>query len=385
MGNPISQLPLIMIFNYFEPEEVVDFSRVCKYWKKAAESSLVWRPFFERDCPKIPFDRTRGWKRMYGECIYGSRIRDLFVLNQTIISAYGNVIREWRNRTDQYTTVTDHQASINCFKAKTVGLTIYLFTGSADKTVKIWQREKSLFKCLNTITLSADTPTRIAAMSHHLFIGCKSGKIQHWKIDYQRNCSPQHVNTFQSNSVKVNTLLTSYHAGVQLYCGGVDGNISVWQVNENTTTLRQVLEGHHESVSSLAYSNRQQCLISTSLDKTIRIWKRNRAGKLTPSQVLTEHAAPIVAVIKCHNNDHLYSYSRDGSLKFWAYAKGSKKYVFHSQRRFEDLTITSIQPAFQPPYQLLSGIYLIGKDKIHSLTVAPVVDNLVERHLEIRV
>ena len=59
-------------------------------------------------------------------------------------------------------------------------------------------------------------------------------------------------------------------AGNELYSGGVDNDIKVWDLRMKKTSY--TLEGHTDTITSLAISPDSQSLLSNSHDNTVRTW-----------------------------------------------------------------------------------------------------------------
>jgi len=59
-------------------------------------------------------------------------------------------------------------------------------------------------------------------------------------------------------------------AGNELYSGGIDNDIKVWDLRMKKTSY--TLEGHTDTITSLAISPDSQSLLSNSHDNTVRTW-----------------------------------------------------------------------------------------------------------------
>ncbi|CAG9766318.1 unnamed protein product [Ceutorhynchus assimilis] len=86
---------------------------------------------------------------------------------------------------------------------------------------------------------------------------------------------------------ELNPLIRYYHMATS----GVNDEIKVWTIkskalvknknltrNEVTINLNQILAGHNCSVTCVRYSNVGQYLVSSSLDKTVKVWNTNKNG-----------------------------------------------------------------------------------------------------------
>ncbi|UJR08728.1 hypothetical protein I4U23_012985 [Adineta vaga] len=119
-----------------------------------------------------------------------------------------------------------------------------VITGSEDRTLKLWNLEKSALMRKSTTTAQDLEP----------------------------------VYTFRRHTGPV-LCLTMNPSGEQCYSGGLDSIISVWNLPSSevdsydaydSTVLHKVLDGHTDAVWQLVISG--QKLLSCSADRTVRLW-----------------------------------------------------------------------------------------------------------------
>jgi WD40 repeat protein len=149
----------------------------------------------------------------------------------------------------------------------------FLATGSADKTVKIWQ--------------------------------VSTGKVLH---------------TFQGHTKRVNSI--SYGPnGEHLASGSADGSIKIWEIK--TGKLIRTFDGHTGSVTSIAYSPQGDTLVSGSWDGTIKIWSLDSGNLIHNIQT-----RQMVNAVTFHPKGNVFaSGSTDGIVKLWLTKTGTP---FHS-------------------------------------------------------
>ena len=133
-----------------------------------------------------------------------------------------------------------------------------LVSGSADKTIKVWNLQSGeLIRTLrehsdevNSISISVD--------GQNIVSGSGDTTIRVWNLQ-----------TKDLFWFKINSQITNADGQIDFY--GIESNtIRVW--NEQTEELIIELEGHTDSVNSVAISPDGQILVSGSNDKTIKIW-----------------------------------------------------------------------------------------------------------------
>jgi WD40 repeat protein len=76
----------------------------------------------------------------------------------------------------------------------------------------------------------------------------------------------------------------------------------------------QTLEGHSDSVTSVAFSHDSTRLASASRDRTVKIWDASSGACL---QTLEGHSGPVKSVAFSHDSTRLASASCDSTVKIW--------------------------------------------------------------------
>jgi len=105
--------------------------------------------------------------------------------------------------------------------------------------------------------------------------------------------------------------------GHTMATGSLDHSIKMWDVH--TGQVLGTLQGHTDSVRSVAFSPDNKTLVSGSWDKTVRLWD------VASDQVLytmTGHADQVNAVAYSPDGRTLASGSADGVVKLWDGASG---------------------------------------------------------------
>ncbi len=121
--------------------------------------------------------------------------------------------------------MSGHFGEINSVAITSIGVGEILFSGSADKTIKIWQLETG--KILHTLT--------------------------------------GHTDEVKSVAISPN--------GEVLVSGGADKTIKLWRWK--TGELLQTITAHSGTVNHLVVSPDGQYIASCSSDKAIKIWQLN--------------------------------------------------------------------------------------------------------------
>ena len=138
-----------------------------------------------------------------------------------------------------------------------------LCSGSADTTIRIWNWENGT--CEKTLTGHNHWVKCLAQLSNDYIIsGSQDNIIKIW--DNYRDIADLNEHTRSVRSIcQIGN--TNYIATASF-----DHTIKIWDVNKNTSV--QTLQGHSSSVINIIYHSNGY-LISSSNDKTLKIWSNN--------------------------------------------------------------------------------------------------------------
>ncbi|KZV40023.1 hypothetical protein F511_12418 [Dorcoceras hygrometricum] len=173
-----------------------------------------------------------------------------------------------------------HDDAINAVAVSNEGL---IYTGSADKRIKVW--------------------------------GKATGEKKHGLLA-----------TLEKHKSAVNALALSFDGSV-LFSGSCDRSILVWEREDsaNHMVVTGALRGHRKAI--LCLINVQDLLLSGSADRTVRIWRRGFDGKYCCLTILEGHQTPVrslsALVVAPTAEDggagavKVFSGSFDGVIKVW--------------------------------------------------------------------
>ncbi|CAD8178180.1 unnamed protein product [Paramecium pentaurelia] len=132
----------------------------------------------------------------------------------------------------------------------------------------------------------------------------------------------------QNSEIKLNLIDQSVKQNVQCKAIVFDSSgsimvsteyndIKVWSFLNGTIKLIKTLQGHNSSIQCLVYSKKQNFLISSAGDKTIRCWKQLDKIDWSSSKPYQQHTNIVGCIILNSNEDLLFSGSFDKSIKVW--------------------------------------------------------------------
>lgn len=203
-----------------------------------------------------------------------------------------------------------------------------LYSASWDRSFKIWRT--SDFKCLESIEKAHDDAINAIVVSRDGFVytGSADKKIKVWNKKDKKHSL---VATLTKHLSAVNALTVS-EDGKVLYTGACDRSILVWERisnggEESHMTVVGALRGHTKAILCLAVAS--DLVLSGSADKSLRVWRRGLMEKECYSclAVLEGHTKPIKCLavsVSDYNSSHdsvnscmVYSGSLDLSVKVW--------------------------------------------------------------------
>ena len=225
-------------------------------------------------------------------------------------------------------------------------------TGSADRTIKIWDFPKSCagaegaLKLTLTGHISAVRGLAVSSRHPYLFSAGEDKMVKCWDLEYNKVIRHYHGHLSGVYSIALHPTLDV------LITGGRDSVARVWDMR--TKHQVHVLGGHTNTVSSLVTSPVDPQVITASHDSTVKLWDL-AAGKSVVT--LTQHKKSVRAIAanpremsfvsagadnikkwQCRNGKFLHnsvvtclavnedgimvSCGDEGSINFWDYKTG---------------------------------------------------------------
>ncbi|XP_030473492.2 protein JINGUBANG-like [Syzygium oleosum] len=196
-----------------------------------------------------------------------------------------------------------------------------LYSVSWDRSMKIWQT--SDFRCLESVGYAHDDAINAVASSPdgRVYTGSADKKIKVWKkLEGDKNHSL--VATLEGHNSGVNALALNSDGSI-LFSGACDRSIIAWEREDggDQIVVLCVLSGHSKSILCLKVVS--DLVFSGSADKTIRIWRGFEKNYACVS-VLNGHQGPVkclAAAVDSGSSSNacfvVYSGSLDCDLKVW--------------------------------------------------------------------
>ncbi|WKT54165.1 hypothetical protein QSH57_004749 [Fusarium oxysporum f. sp. vasinfectum] len=194
----------------------------------------------------------------------------------------------------------------------------YFASGSGDGTVKIW--DTATGACIQTLEGHGGSVRSVvfSADGQRLASGSRDGTVKTW--DAATGACEQTLEGYgygHGSGYQVNSMVFSAD-GQYFASGSGDGTVKIWDTA--TGACVQTLEGHVGQVRSVVFSADGQCLASGSYDKTIKIWDAATGACV---QTLEGQVGQVRSVVFSADGQYLASGSYDKTIKIWDAATGA--------------------------------------------------------------
>ncbi len=161
-------------------------------------------------------------------------------------------------------------------------------------------------RVLKTIHLSDSSLRSIVCFNSEIFVAGSSSEIFQLTSDFQL----LHAWKAHGNSIFALAINQQF-----LVSAGRDAKIKVWNHQHQ---IEHSIDAHWFTIHGLAFSPNNKCLVSTSMDKTIRIWDAQnfKLLKVIDHLKFDGHKSSVNAVLWVSENQFV-TCSDDNSIKCW--------------------------------------------------------------------
>ena len=213
-------------------------------------------------------------------------------------------------------TFSSHLSSINSLVFTPDGTT--LASGSADKTIKLWNLEDATLRCTLSGHLSLVDTIALSPDGSILASGSWDHTIKIWRL-----ATGELIHTLTEHFGWIKSVVISQD-GKTLVSGSADKTIKVWDLE--SASVKATLKGHTDAVQALAISLTGEILASGSGDKTIKVWDLSY-GKVKAT--LQGHTDAVTSLTFSPSSQIMISSSADKTIKIWDLSNGNLLNTLH--------------------------------------------------------
>ncbi|KZV50674.1 vegetative incompatibility protein HET-E-1 [Dorcoceras hygrometricum] len=236
------------------------------------------------------------------------------------IFSAGNYVKVRKNKKCTWVHHVDAVSALSLSKDGSL-----LYSVSWDRTLKLWRT--SDFRCLESVQNAHDDAINavVSSVDGHIYTGSADKKIKVWRKN-EGDQKHSLVSTLEKHKSAVNALALSTDGSV-LYSGACDRSIIVWDKDGGAAhmAVTGALRGHTKAILCLTVVADMLC--SGSADRTVRVWRRGAGKSYCCLAVLEGHKSPIKCLTAASDdnisNDNsgksylVYSGSLDFDVKTW--------------------------------------------------------------------
>lgn len=323
----------IAIAKFLTSNEYAKLGLTCKSLQRISDDNQVWEIFFNRAFPKKdlsdePFQvqfRTVVNESVVAENIVSNfsagmcetwsfdahqgEITSLHVFNNLLCSTGHDLsIKLWGIHSNNLCqTLAGHKDAVKCM-AYDQGA---VFTGSDDRTIKVWEEEGSELKCKYSLEGHQNKITCIGFhhnerfQQHFVLTACKGGSFKIWRKEANKF---QLVKSFEDAHRR--HVIKFICDETRFFSVSNDGCIKTWGNTEGFFEEKASFPAHNKSIVSCAYQDETRCLAAGSSDGILKIF------------TLLETNIELVQSLKIAKDDIVYTGFHYGKLIAFDREKG---------------------------------------------------------------
>ncbi|CAK9176015.1 unnamed protein product [Ilex paraguariensis] len=186
---------------------------------------------------------------------------------------------------------------------------------SWDKYLKVWRT--SDYRCIESIKAHDDAISAVVvSVDGTIYTGSADRRIKVWTRPEGEGRYAL-IATLEKHKSAVNALALNSDGSV-LFSGACDRSILVWEREDsaNHMVVTGALRGHSKAI--LCLINFSDLLFSGSADRTVRVWQRGHDGRYCCLTVLDGHLKPVKSLVAVAVADGGVSGGGGGAIKVFS-------------------------------------------------------------------
>ncbi|XP_067106524.1 pleiotropic regulator 1 isoform X1 [Osmerus mordax] len=187
----------------------------------------------------------------------------------------------------------------------------WFVTGSADRTIKIWDLASGKLKLSLTGHISTVRGVAVSTRSPYLFSCGEDKQVKCWDLEYNKVIRHYHGHLSAVYGLDLHPTID-----VLVTCSR-DATARVWDIRTKANV--HTLSGHTNTVATVKCQAAEPQIITGSHDSTIRLWDLI-AGKTRAT--LTNHKKSVRAVV-LHPRQYTFASGSADNIKQWKFPEGN--------------------------------------------------------------
>jgi WD40 repeat protein len=307
-NNPSEILPKDLFFEiskFLSPTHLNMTRCVSKLWKTSSDQDIIWE--YQSKNKWGSYVKLTGitWKQHFQSNYNGSKVGNLSYLDNNIVITFNRTITFFNLQTNKGSREkTSHTGSLNQFLLyDNPHLKIKFLTCGSDGSLKIWD-DKLGSKNLFSEQVHSRSVTCMQIIRKFLFTASEDCTVKVWQLDYLPTNTKAPYSLKLKNELKGHDgAITCFHinkefAYTHVFTGSRDKTINIFEVRiGKSAILKQTLKGHRSAITALTVHPSTGCLISGSVDKTIKIWIKQNNSFYYCTQTLIYHLGTVTTLL----------------------------------------------------------------------------------------
>eukprot|EP00043_Microstomoeca_roanoka_P003853 m.46161 g.46161 ORF g.46161 m.46161 type:complete len:451 (+) comp12227_c1_seq2:192-1544(+) len=215
---------------------------------------------------------------------------------------------QWHPQWKLFRVISGHTGWVRCVAVEPKNQ--WFVSGSADRTIKIWDLASGTLKLTLTGHISTVRGLEVSPRHPYLFSVGEDKTVKCWDLEQNKVIRHYHGHLSGIYALKLHPTLDL------LFTGGRDSTVRLWDMR--TKAQIHCLSGHTNTVASLETEPVDPQVISGSHDSTVRLWDI-KAGRCMAT--LTNHKKSVRALAK-HPKEFTFVSGAADNIKQWYLPRG---------------------------------------------------------------
>ncbi|XP_002164606.2 pleiotropic regulator 1 [Hydra vulgaris] len=205
--------------------------------------------------------------------------------------------------------VSGHTGWVRCVAVEPANQ--WYCTGSADRTIKIWDLATSKLKLSLTGHISTVRGVAVSTRHPYLFSCGEDKMVKCWDLEYNKVTRHYHGHLSAVYSLSIHPTIDV------LVTAGRDATARIWDMR--TKTCVHTLVGHTNTVADVKCQGVEPQIVTGSHDCTIRYWDVASGKSIT---TLTNHKKSIRSIV-IHPTQYTMASASADNIKQWKFPEGN--------------------------------------------------------------